>query len=158
MSNRKEYQKEYNKKYYEKHKKDLLPKIRKRVDIWVKENMQYLCEKQKKKGEMERRVYGKTKNSEYSKISRDRIKKEAILAMGGRCKCCNSDIEEFLCIDHIQGGGTKHVKENNIRGGSAMWRYVRDNGYPDDFQLLCHNCNFSKYLGKGICIHKRKVI
>lgn len=64
------------------------------------------------------------------------------------CECCKEDIIEFLSIDHINGGGTKHRKQiSNI----IYWWLIKNN-YPEGYRVLCHNCNqaFGFY---GKCPH-----
>lgn len=70
---------------------------------------------------------------------------------GKSCVCCSEKNTAFLCIDHINGGGEKHRKQ--IGGGSAFYKWIVKNDYPDGFQTLCHNCNFAKWR-YGICPHK----
>ena len=71
---------------------------------------------------------------------------------GSRCKCCGESRNEFLCVDHLNGGGSKHRKE--LRGKSSIFRYIIRNNYPKEFRVLCHNCNQS--LGYyGYCPHKK---
>jgi hypothetical protein len=57
------------------------------------------------------------------------------------CVCCGESEFMFLAIDHIGGGGTQHRK--NIRYGNIYF-WLRKKGYPNGFQILCHNCNFAK--------------
>lgn len=57
------------------------------------------------------------------------------------CTCCGELEVKFLCIDHIDGGGTIHRKE---MGTSNIVPWLRKNGYPEGFQTLCHNCNMAK--------------
>ena len=69
-----------------------------------------------------------------------------------KCMCpgCDVDIHEFLTIDHINGGGTKHRRI--IGGGIANYYWIIKHNFPEDLQILCMNCNFTK--GKyGICPH-----
>ena len=69
-----------------------------------------------------------------------------------KCACCSESNVEFLALDHINGGGNKHKKENNI-GCLAKW--LQKHHYPPGFRVLCHNCNFS--LGAfGYCPHSRQ--
>ena len=69
------------------------------------------------------------------------------------CVCCGDTHIEFLAIDHIGGGGNAHRKE--LKGASInLW--LRNNGYPDGFRVLCHNCNFAVRLGP--CPHEREKI
>ncbi len=74
---------------------------------------------------------------------------DAIVAYGGKCACCGEDRPEFLGIDHINGGGNKHRKEEGIH---SLSRWLRKNKYPEGFRVLCHNCNIS--IGSyGYCPH-----
>ena len=67
------------------------------------------------------------------------------------CECCGEAHLEFLCIDHIDGGGGKHRK--------ALKEYLplvlKRKKYPKGYRILCHNCNMS--LGfYGYCPHQEK--
>jgi hypothetical protein len=67
-----------------------------------------------------------------------------------KCECCGEKIKEFLCIDHIEGGGTKHRKQI---GRGYLYFWLIKNGFPKGFRILCHNCNQAiSYWGK--CPHK----
>ena len=67
---------------------------------------------------------------------------------GGKCYCCSEILYEFLGIDHINGGGTKHRK----LVGANLDRWIIRNNFPPGFRVLCHNCNLS--LGMyGYCPH-----
>lgn len=70
------------------------------------------------------------------------------------CKGCpeRSKSLAFLCIDHKNGGGNKHRKEIGI---DRLYRWLRANGYPKGFQVLCHNCNHAKHV-LGRCPHVAK--
>lgn len=61
---------------------------------------------------------------------------------GGVCQCCGEKRYEFLSIDHIKGGGTKHRKE--IGWGENFTSWLVKNNYPEGYQVLCHNCNQAK--------------
>jgi hypothetical protein len=65
------------------------------------------------------------------------------------CACCEETRLEFLSIDHINGGGGKHIREI----GSNLARWLTKQGFPDGYRVLCHNCNFA--LGHyGYCPHQ----
>ena len=59
------------------------------------------------------------------------------------CAYCNTQYYEFLCVDHINGGGKEHRREIGMSGRST-YKWIVDNDYPDIFQILCYNCNFTK--------------
>lgn len=37
----------------------------------------------------------------------------------------------------------------------SLCRWIINNDYPNDIQVLCFNCNWGKHLNGGICPHKR---
>jgi hypothetical protein len=84
-----------------------------------------------------------------------RRRRETVIAhYGGRCACCGETEFEFLAIDHTNGGGEQHRAE--VGQGSNMIGWLIDNGFPDGFRVLCHNCN--QALGYyGRCPHETTV-
>ena len=69
------------------------------------------------------------------------------------CNCCGEhEFLIFLSIDHITD--RKNVTHGKGYWGSQMYRYLRRNGYPSGYQVLCINCNSAKS-DAGICPHKR---
>ena len=93
----------------------------------------------------------KEKINENHRIKRQEIRKAVLEHYGHKCNCCGEPRNEFLALDHINGGGNKHRKE--IKCPVILWIYR--NNYPEGFRLLCHNCNFS--LGAyGYCPHSKE--
>lgn len=45
-----------------------------------------------------------------------------------------------LCIDHINGGGRKHVEELK-KSGIYFYQWLKQQHFPEGFQVLCFNCN-----------------
>lgn len=84
-----------------------------------------------------------------------KLKDSVFAAYGGyRCACCGETEEQFMSIDHINGGGAAHRKE--IRRPN-IYSWLCKHNFPEGFQVLCFNCNFAK--GHfGMCPHKRKGI
>jgi hypothetical protein len=68
---------------------------------------------------------------------------------GRKCACCGLTLEAALQIDHIGGGGTKHLREI---GRSGLYRWLIKNNFPDGFQTLCVLCNWLKR-NYGACVH-----
>jgi hypothetical protein len=95
--------------------------------------------------------------------ARDRqqlLRKAALEHYGGippKCKCCGELELKFLAIDHIYGGGTKHLKSigNGHLSGTKLPSWLKINNYPEGFQILCHNCNTAKGC-YGKCPHQEK--
>jgi hypothetical protein len=85
-----------------------------------------------------------------------RIKQEVFKHYGnGSCSCCGESISKFLTLDHINGGGNKHRKQAGT-GGYGIYRWLRNNGFPEGYQVLCFNCNCARALNNGVCPHKEK--
>ncbi|HDY67226.1 MAG TPA: hypothetical protein ENH85_05485 [Candidatus Scalindua sp.] len=108
--------------------------------------------------EYQREYAIKNKGKLYDKKCRwlNKLKLSAFNAYGGaKCSCCGEKEFIFLCIDHINGGGTKQRSElpNN---GNAIYIWLKDNNYPVGYRVLCHNCNWGVYKNNGICPHRRK--
>ena len=82
------------------------------------------------------------KHPEYNTYMRrwNRKRRETVLThYGGHCACCGEDTYEFLALDHMNGGGEKHRSE--VGQGSYMIAWIINNDFPEDFRVLCHNCN-----------------
>lgn len=137
--------KEYKRQYHLKNRDKILKKVRDH----------YRSNKEK------RLAYGKNwrdSNPEKMKIYRAahvlKLKEETFNAYGGRvCKCCGETEPKFLSIDHIDGGGNIHRKSLGNTGGKDFYSWLRQNGYPKGFQVLCFNCNLSKG-HYGTCPHQ----
>lgn len=98
---------------------------------------------------------GKPRQNLRLKRQNRTYRQRALLHYGGECACCGEDRYEFLAIDHEHGGGNQHRKKLKAegKGGSAFPRWLFDQGYPEGFRVLCHNCNSA--LGYyGYCPHK----
>ncbi len=61
------------------------------------------------------------------------------------CAKCGYPNLRALTIDHIMGGGTKHV--HGIKG--TFYNWLRKHNYPSGFQVLCFNCNHIKHVETG---------
>jgi hypothetical protein len=66
---------------------------------------------------------------------------DAISYYGGKCAICGEDLFIFLTIDHINNNGAEHRK----KVGHKLATWLRQNNYPEGFQVLCMNCNHAKW-------------
>lgn len=89
---------------------------------------------------------------DYQRQLRQRDRANVIEAYGGKCVCCGESEEAFLEIDHVDGGGNAHRRE--FASTRQIYTWLRANGYPDGFQILCSNCNKAKERPDG-CPHRR---
>jgi hypothetical protein len=84
------------------------------------------------------------------RTSQQKLRRFCLEHYGGQCVCCGIDNYEFLCIDHINGGGHQHRKE--VGYGSTFCRWLIKRNMPEEYRVLCHNCNQS--IGYyGYCPH-----
>lgn len=115
-----------------------------------------------------RKSYGDTwraqnpgKYSEYNKKSNLKLKRLVIDAYGGKCACCGEAELVFLTIDHVNDDGAEHRRQiaaekgsRWLQAGAPTYRWLRDNGFPEGFQVLCANCNCGRHWNGGICPHQ----
>ena len=71
-----------------------------------------------------------------------------------KCACCGETIFEFLTIDHVLGNGNKHRKSLGGHGSTWFYAWLRRNGYPEEYRVLCMNCNWAAGLYGGHCPHQ----
>jgi len=97
------------------------------------------------------------RNPNYLKEFREKC----LIHYGGEdyhCNCCGEKTYEFLCLDHINGGGNEHRKSvsGKKQSGGTIYRWLVKNNFPKGFQVLCHNCNLAKGF-YGECPHKNRL-
>lgn len=97
-----------------------------------------------------RKLANSERRSEQQRLMVLSVRREVLTHYGGKCACCGETELMFLCIDHVNGGGRKHRDE--VGGGNKVYRWLKANAYPEGFQVLCLNCNFTKDLVGG-CPH-----
>ncbi len=90
-----------------------------------------------------------------------RMRDEVLMSYGGECVCCGEIERSFLTIDHINDDGYRMRWKKNggtygPHSGGHLLKYIKDNDFPPDFQILCANCNTSKSLNNGVCAHNIK--
>lgn len=102
-------------------------------------------------------------NRRRSYARRARLRREAIMAMGSHCVCCNESDWRILTFDHIGGWGAEHRRELN----HAMFvPWLIKHHYPtgneicpecgiqhQGIQLMCFTCNMATTI-HGTCPHQ----
>jgi len=75
-------------------------------------------------------------------------KLEAILYYSNgipKCARCGEQDIDVLCIDHINGKGKQHWEQRKREGELLfMADWLKQNNYPEGYQVLCYNCNHRK--------------
>jgi len=84
--------------------------------------------------------------------AKNRLKEQIYAHYGKRCVCCDETMLEFLTIDHVNGDGNID-RRNNLRGNS-LYKKIINEGFSEDYQILCMNCNFGKKMTGTICPHQ----
>lgn len=150
----------YSRRYYRKHRNHLREYTRR----WYVENKsyankkahQYYRENRKRLRALGREWYRKNKKHQ-SEMNRN-LKLAVKKGLGGRCVCCGEHFLEFLALDHVRGGGCKERKRRKDSEFSyrEVYKALLEGTKVTKYQLLCHNCNYSKYIGRGVCAHKRR--
>ena len=89
-----------------------------------------------------------SKMREYRAADRRKLKDRVFDYYGRSCVCCGEVRQEFLTIDHVDGGGREHRRKIN----NDLYRWLVKKTFPKGFQVLCMNCNFAKRESKE-CPH-----
>lgn len=99
------------------------------------------------------RIYN-LKYEEKRKVIQEKFRLLSITHYSNRtmkCVCCGENIYDFLIIDHINGGGSKHV--NQVHN---LYKWLVKNNYPSGYQVLCFNCNCEREKSLDrVCPHKK---
>lgn len=98
--------------------------------------------------------------SDYRKKRRSELRQRILDYYGAVCKCCGEHRVLFLTIDHVNNDGSSHRKKlgGTNRSGNDMkvLKDIVDRDFPDDYQILCYNCNCGKQRNNGICPHEEE--
>ena len=156
----KERRKEYNREYIRLWRKRNPSKTTEYVSKWRRENPELYREKRKRYDKTYRLKGGYRSNKEGVKKYREKLRRLVLLGCSGgktiKCVCCEENNIEFMTIDHVNGGGTKHRKEFN-GDNSKFYRWIIKNNFPETLRVLCMNCNWA-FGQKGYCPHKGRPI
>jgi hypothetical protein len=120
-----EYYKEYNKRYYEEHKKESAERVRK-----YRRNHPELKESHR----IGANEYHKNMKNKFFEI------------YGNKCNYCGETDRTALCLDHVKDDMAYRKKT-----GSTGWKEYRkaiETYDPNNYQILCFNCNMLKQKNK----------
>lgn len=133
------------------HRRSLNIQGGKKLYTWIKQNnfpsgFQTLCwncnlkkmllkniEKHKNKRVVkEHRHMQRMKYEIFNKYSDEEIK----------CKCCGITDIDVLTIDHVNNNGIEHRSIGIV--GNMLYKWLKKNGFPSGYQVLCLNDNIKK--------------
>lgn len=139
---------------YNKYQREWRKPIQKQLnEKWTAQRKQKLAAM----SEEELAVYHRNQ-CEITKRCNAKIKEEIFAAYGGwKCACCGESEKMFLSIDHVNNNGKDQLKAGDYsRSSTHFYRWLKKNGFPEGYQVLCLNCNLGKHLNGGICPHKAR--
>lgn len=87
----------------------------------------------------------------YRRAFQQKLRLAVLKLYGGKCVCCGEKHIEFLAIDHVNGGGKKHIGGFVNVDAYRRWLLVKKR---KGFRVLCHNCNQARGF-YGYCPHER---
>ena len=91
----------------------------------------------------------------WRKRWKSKLRNEVLNHYGGnppKCAKCGIDNINCLEIDHINNNGAKERKGVQ-KTGEVFYLWLRKNNYPKNYQILCKNCNWIKYLESRGIVH-----
>ena len=102
--------------------------------------------------------YYKKNRDKYNESSRkynQRLRDECFAGYGNRCACepCGETNVGFLTLDHVNRNGAEEKRTLGHSSNLQTYRLAIELGFPDDYQLLCFNCNCGRERSDGICPH-----
>lgn len=97
------------------------------------------------------------KEAQKTKRLNAALKDEVFKAYGGwKCNCCGETERSFLTIDHMENNGSKLRREGVHGHSTQFYRWLKKSDFPDQFQVLCMNCQFGKRMNGGCCPHQAR--
>lgn len=91
----------------------------------------------------------------YTKDRTYKSKKAVYDYYGYICNCCGETLRSMLTVDHVNNDGFRDKNPDGRRkSGLTLYLTIIREGFPEKYQVLCMNCNWSKRMNNGICEHK----
>lgn len=106
----------------------------------------------------QREYYMKNKNKfkDATMTYYQKLRKQVLDILGGKCKACGADDWRILQINHLNGGGSKELNQSPYRMYRAIVNSERN---TDDLDCRCANCNILYEYETGrrgnVLVHKK---
>jgi hypothetical protein len=98
------------------------------------------------------------RQNRWCRLDRMTVRLEALTHYSGgepACACCGEARYEFLAVDHLTG--SSHEDQERFGSLDKHLVHLRREGWPEGYQVLCHNCNAAKSIygttGRLCCVH-----
>ena len=141
---------EYNKKYHLENRDKILARKRELHKEKYKDS-KFRTKHAERNSKYYYRNQEKVKARNLERLRKARVK--VWEHYGDKCQCCGETERAFFALDHINNDGGKQRKGNGLTG-YHFYAWVVKNNFPDDLQILCHNCNHAKHF-QDICPHQK---
>jgi hypothetical protein len=128
---------------------------KKRMAKWHQENKVRRAERIKERARNDAEF--RAMRASYMKSYREGLRDKVLRAYGNRCRCCGETGATFLAVDHVYNDGNLERNGSYRSGNSQFYNMIIRSGFPSRYQVLCHSCNMSKHINKGVCAHKSDV-
>jgi hypothetical protein len=122
-----------DKTYYQRHREERLKYSRKYRQEHREEIRAYRC------GEQYRATHREWQARHLKKLRSDVLRH---YSPEMKCVKCGFPDERALVIDHVAGNARRSQNRRNC--GYPFYVELRDQGYPEGYQVLCANCNMIK--------------
>lgn len=130
------------------------PELKRQKDREWRERNSEAYKERKRQRYARRTLTEKERRREHARNHNNKVKRRVMDAYGGVCQCCGESMLEFLTLDHINNDGNEHRKTlKGFGAGTALYRLLEKQGWPEGFQTLCMNCNWARHWNNGICPH-----
>lgn len=87
------------------------------------------------------------------------FKVEMLARYGTSCACCGESNPVFLTLDHPENNGAAERRELKKMSGFRFYEYLKKQGWPDGYRVLCWNCNCGRQWNRanpGTCPHEEE--
>ena len=102
-------------------------------------------------------IRNRHKYNASSREYNERLHIDCFAGYGNRCACCGENDRLFLTLDHVNRDGAEQRRKLNLKSNLQIYRIAIEQGFPDDYQILCFNCNCGRERNNGVCPHQTKI-
>lgn len=100
------------------------------------------------------RARNKDKLNAQSRKYNQRLRDDCFAGYGNQCACCGELNVGFLTLDHVNRDGAEKKRTLKLHSNLQTYRIAIEQNFPNDYQLLCFNCNCGRERFDGVCPHK----
>jgi len=151
-------------RYYRAHREEVLNRHKE----WVKKNsdkvrtwLRRYRERNREKIREWQRLYRARRREHFSELRRkqkEKLKLEVLKHYSQsdppKCVRCGFSDLRALTIDHVDGKGSIHRRQLRNKGGYHFYLWLKNQGLPEGYQVLCMNCQWIKREENDTAYHR----